>query len=238
MITGIIYKYTSPSNKIYIGQTINEYERKHAFRTRIKYAGDKIDNARRKYGSDKFKYEVLERIEFDTIEEASSALNILESYYIGLYDSFRNGYNMSLGGEGFPGYHLTPDQVEKCRIRMLVNNPFKGRKHTDETKRIIGKANSKPVIQIDPKTNEEMVEYSSALEAGKAFGKPRANSEIIKVCRGYISPSGRHYITALGYKWKYKESSTTTSIEGTLQANGNGNGEPCINTSEDIVSTL
>lgn len=25
MITGIIYKYTSPSNKIYVGKTINEH---------------------------------------------------------------------------------------------------------------------------------------------------------------------------------------------------------------------
>lgn len=32
MITGIIYKYTSPSNKIYVGKTINESERKHALR--------------------------------------------------------------------------------------------------------------------------------------------------------------------------------------------------------------
>lgn len=63
MITGIIYKYISPSNKVYIGQTINEYERKHAFLTREKYAGDKIDNARKKYGPVNFKYEILEKHE-------------------------------------------------------------------------------------------------------------------------------------------------------------------------------
>ncbi len=238
MITGIIYKYISPSNKVYIGQTINEYERKHAFLTREKYAGDKIDNARKKYGPVNFKYEILEKHEYLTVEEASESLNILEAYYIGLYDSFRKGYNMSLGGGGSPGYHLTPEQVEKCRVRMFTDNPFKGRNHTERTKRIISEANSKPVIQIDPITNEGIAEFSSALEAGKHFGRPRANSEIVKVCRGYISPSGRHYITALGYKWKYKESSTTISKESTSQANGDGNREPCSNTSEDIVSTL
>lgn len=51
MITGIIYKYTSPSNKIYVGKTINESERKHAFLTKERYAGIKIDNARAKSGS-------------------------------------------------------------------------------------------------------------------------------------------------------------------------------------------
>jgi hypothetical protein len=40
-----------------------------------------------------------------------------------------------------------------------------------------------------------------------------------------VSPSGKHYKTALGYKWKYKESSTTIPKGSTLQANGNGNGE-------------
>nr|DAR32391.1 MAG TPA: intron associated endonuclease [Bacteriophage sp.] len=238
MIIGIVYKYTSPSNKVYIGQTVNEYERKHAFLTREKYAGYKIDNARKKYGPRNFKYEILEKHEYSSIEEASQALNVLETYYIGLYNSFKKGYNMSLGGEGSPGYHLTPEQVEKCRIRMLTDNPFKGRRHTEETKKLIQEANSKPVIKLDPLTDEELAEYSSALEAGKSFGKPRANSEIVKVCRGYVSPSGRHYRTALGYKWKYKESSTTISKESTLQADGNGNGEPYNNIGEDIVSTL
>lgn len=61
MITGIIYKYTSPSNKIYVGKTINESERKHAFLTKERYAGIKIDNARAKYGPKNFKYDVIER---------------------------------------------------------------------------------------------------------------------------------------------------------------------------------
>ena len=31
MIRGIIYKYTSPSGKVYIGQTINEKDRRNTF---------------------------------------------------------------------------------------------------------------------------------------------------------------------------------------------------------------
>lgn len=153
MITGIIYKYTSPSNKIYVGKTINESERKHAFLTKERYAGIKIDNARAKYGPKNFKYDVIERHEYSSVEEATESLNILEAYYIGLYNSLVKGYNMSLGGEGSPGYHLTPEQVDKCRIRMLNNNPFKGKAHTEKTKRIISEANSKAVIQLDPQTS-------------------------------------------------------------------------------------
>lgn len=46
MIRGIIYKYTSPSGKVYIGQTINEKDRrKHFLIQRLSYGGIKIDTA-------------------------------------------------------------------------------------------------------------------------------------------------------------------------------------------------
>lgn len=96
MITGIIYKYTSPSNKIYVGKTINESERKHAFLTKERYAGIKIDNARAKYGPKNFKYDVIERHEYSSVEEATESLNILEAYYIGLYNSLVKGYKMMI----------------------------------------------------------------------------------------------------------------------------------------------
>lgn len=213
---GIIYMYTSPSGKHYIGQTTHENKRRSRFlNLNEDYAGDKINNARKKYGPENFEYEILETINSDSQEELSSQLNILEVYYIGLYDTFKNGYNMSIGGEGSRGYKMTEKQRERHTQRMLTNNPFKGRKHTEKTKEAIGKANSKAVCQIDKDTGEVIREFDSAKEAGDFFGKPRANSEIIKVCRGYVSPKGRHYITALGYKWKYKDeidNGATTSI--------------------------
>lgn len=42
MIRGIIYKYTSPSGKVYIGQTINEKDRrKHFLIQKLSYGGIK-----------------------------------------------------------------------------------------------------------------------------------------------------------------------------------------------------
>ena len=60
---GIIYKYTSPSGKIYIGQTMNEKERRKKFLGKSSYAGEKIDTARKIYGPSSFIYEVLETFE-------------------------------------------------------------------------------------------------------------------------------------------------------------------------------
>ena len=48
---GVIYKYTSPSGKVYIGQTLNEYMRKFMWKNvNHPYAGPYINRARTKYG--------------------------------------------------------------------------------------------------------------------------------------------------------------------------------------------
>lgn len=70
---GIIYKYTSPSGKVYIGQTRCERTRRSRwFNINKPYAGPKINAARSKYGPTNFKYEVLLEInsenEYDLIE--------------------------------------------------------------------------------------------------------------------------------------------------------------------------
>lgn len=264
MIKGIIYRYISPNGKSYIGQTTNERKRKICFNNKKYYSGSRLDNAIKKYGAENFTYEVLYRNEYKTIKEAIEDLNEKEREYIDKFDSYRNGYNMTIGGEGVRGLYPTPESVNKMRKNLkeyyLTHpNPFKGKKHSDKTrkflseiaskrigekaamygkhlterqkgilsecakqrigeknpffgklhkestKKMISDANSKPVCQIDLKTGEVLNEFSSALEAGKSLGNPKLNSEIIKCCRGYVSPSGRHYLTCKGYKWKYKE---------------------------------
>lgn len=105
-IIGVIYKYTSPSGKVYIGQTTNELHRRRTwFCTKYRYAGASINSARAKYGPENFKYEVLHKQEFDTFEEAERVLDKLEIEFIKKYDSLRNGYNNTTGGL-FPEYGL------------------------------------------------------------------------------------------------------------------------------------
>lgn len=111
---------------MYIGQTINEKDRrKHFLIQKLSYGGIKIDTARAKYNPENFKYEILETRFYMTKKAAAKELDILESYYIGLYDSYKYGYNMTLGGGTTTGLKFTEEQKEKCRKRMLEHNPFK-----------------------------------------------------------------------------------------------------------------
>lgn len=95
-----IYKFTNIfNNKCYIGQSINLENRYKAHKRN--YNNPKINSyntifyrALRKYGFKNFKYEILEQSENFTKEE----LNQLEIFYINYYNSFREGYNMNLGG--------------------------------------------------------------------------------------------------------------------------------------------
>lgn len=92
---GVIYKLTSPSGKSYIGQTRNSFDTR--WKQHIRDANCNsilpIHVAIRKYGPENFVNQILEEI-------PNAELNTKEQYYIQKYDTYNNGYNCTLGGEG------------------------------------------------------------------------------------------------------------------------------------------
>ena len=60
----------------------------------------KFWNAICKYGWDSFNHDVLDIVENESVEELVKELNKLEKQYIKKYDSYYNGYNSTVGGEG------------------------------------------------------------------------------------------------------------------------------------------
>ena len=122
---GVIYKYTSPSGKVYIGQTLNEYMRKFMWKNiNHPYAGPYINRARAKYGYSNFKYDVLISLESDDEAFLRKEIDRLEKYYIKLYDSTNpsKGYNITIGGLGHAGYKnavISPQCREAC-IKSLI----------------------------------------------------------------------------------------------------------------------
>lgn len=129
---GVIYKYTSPSGKVYIGQTLNEYMRRAMWKNIAHpYAGPYINNARKKYGYNNFQYEVLIKLESDDEHFLREQINRLEQEYIAMYDSTNpnKGYNITCGGLGHVG-NKNSVISDNCRKACIKSNI--GRKQSKE----------------------------------------------------------------------------------------------------------
>lgn len=114
-----IYKITNNINKhCYIGQSIHIEKRWEEHKN--KYNWQRESNkllylAFQKYGLENFTFEIIE-------ECNQEQLNIKEQYWIDYYDSYKNGYNLTCGGEtnfgeNHPGHKLTEQDIIDIRTR-------------------------------------------------------------------------------------------------------------------------
>ena len=97
-----IYKITNDINeKVYIGKTCNSIQKRFKEHckdsSRLKLERRPLYSAMRKYGTDKFHIEAIEECAYNVAGER-------EQYWIEFYDSYKNGYNATLGGDGKPFY--------------------------------------------------------------------------------------------------------------------------------------
>lgn len=102
---GIIYKYSNNfNNKVYIGQTIHEVDRKRQHKLSV-FKETHFSRAIRKYGFDNFTYTVLFEVSCNNKQDLINTLNSKEIIAIRYYDStnIEKGYNISKGGSGTIG---------------------------------------------------------------------------------------------------------------------------------------
>lgn len=202
-----IYKITNLVNQhSYIGKTeaINPEDRwkEHkleASKTRNQHRA--IYRALSKYGIDKFKFEILEE---------TNNPNDREQYYIQFYDTYHNGYNETLGGDG--GSYLELPEQEICKYYLNhncnLNQTTLFFNHDPKTiKRILYKYNipiqnssittrlvtKRAVAKLDKDTEEILEIFDSVSDAERAIG---GSKHIGSVCQGKRK-------TANGFKWKY-----------------------------------
>lgn len=121
-MNGIIYKWTSPEGKSYIGQTVDEKKRIAEHRQcagglKLFYAAIK------KYGWINFSYEVLHS-DVSSHEE----LDGLEKKYIQEHGTLSpNGYNVLLGGRDAFRYHR-PKGVKRSVVNVTTGEIFESLK--------------------------------------------------------------------------------------------------------------
>ncbi|MDK0745660.1 GIY-YIG nuclease family protein [Clostridium perfringens] len=136
---GIIYKITNKvNNKVYIGQTKKSFDMRYCYTGtgiervynfhKAKQKNNKKCNSHliyaiEKYGIENFKIDK----EFD-IAYSKSELDNKEIYWIKYYNSFENGYNNNLGGQGNSGHYG-------------IKNSFYGKHHSEETKKRLREIN-------------------------------------------------------------------------------------------------
>ena len=203
-----IYKITNiNTNKVYIGKTsrtIQERWKEHCKQFNQDALNRPLYNAMKKYGVDNFLIEVVEECD-------ESILSIREQYWIDAYNSYYNGYNATLGGDGRP-----------CVNSQLVYDLFNEGKLVKEIVELTGYSKptvirilnsidengkirmqrghlktSTAVVMVDKNTNQDIRAFSSANEATK-FCKGKGHSHILEVCKGKRK-------TAYGYKWRFLE---------------------------------
>lgn len=125
-MTGYIYKFTNRINdKVYIGQTYNLQTRLNSHKSKALNTKNKFYNAIRKYGWENFELSILSTITANTKEELSSLLDKLEIEYIKQYNSYKSGYNSTLGGHSKRGYKLSEEFSEKCKSRTYSDDTRK-----------------------------------------------------------------------------------------------------------------
>jgi group I intron endonuclease len=138
-----IYKITSPSDRVYIGQSIDIERRFRHYKRMICKEQIKIYNSLLKYGVDAHIFEVLELC--DTEE-----LNNRERHYQDLYDSVANGLNLLyVKSEHFNGGHSEESKKK-------ISDSLKGRKLSEEHKYKIGLNNSRRGMSDETKEKHRL----------------------------------------------------------------------------------
>lgn len=176
-----IYKFTNKQNgKSYIGQSVDISQRikDHEQRAFNNYPSNKeyeksFYRALRKYGINNFDFEILELCD-------KNKLNEREKYYIELYDSYKNGYNETLGGDNVVPPH---DSEEHWHAKLSesevidIRNRYANHELKDDVYSLysdkIGKSGFNKIWNGNTWTKVHMDVYT---EENKAFHKQVRNS--------------------------------------------------------------
>ena len=206
-MNGVIYKITSPSGKVYIGQSKNFVSRFSNYKNLKCKDQFAIYNSLLKYGWDKHSFEVI-------YECPSELLNYAEDVFIRKYNSLSNGLNCKSGGDVIvyseetkkrmsllkTGKKMPQEWVEIMKQRMKGNTFRRGKPNSLETRLKISKNSkgkeyaNKTVVCFD---NEGFYkEFESLTKAALFFtGEKKVST---------ITESIKYNRKTHGYYWKYK----------------------------------
>lgn len=171
----LIYIITNDVNsKVYIGQTTKTLENRiqNHKNSLVSGVNTHLYNAMRKYGWDKFHFNVIAEV-FD-----QESLDHLEEYYIKKYDSIRNGYNMASGGSVNVMYS---DVVKDKHDKVM---------RSDDVRRRISESMKRHYAEIGGPTEEHRAHLS---QSRKALYSSKKGEEVREKFRKSFHLSESHY---------------------------------------------
>lgn len=163
-MSNIVYLVSSPSGKKYVGITSKSLKRRKSqhLSNACKGSPYTFHKAIRKYGV-ALEWSILEEVA--CYEEAKR----LEIHYITLFNSFKKGYNSTLGGDGVLG--KTFSHTEEAKRKISENWNRHGFKHSEESKKKIGDVQrGKSKAPMKQKTKDKLSELRKGEKNGM-FGK-------------------------------------------------------------------
>lgn len=232
---GYIYKITNKINeKSYIGKT-NNIKRRWGEHKGGKGNTAILNKAIKKYGIDNFDFSIVEEKEFDSIDALNQGLSQMEIDYIAKYNTYKRGYNATIGGEGASGHHVSDELKQLYREqalerykseeeRLKCGDGMRGKHHTKEVREKIKKAllNRDPVIyekiavKMKGKHRDHEMIMKAAAKRKKAILQYDKFGNFLKEYNGImeagynttanISACCKGKIgSAYGYIWRFKE---------------------------------
>lgn len=192
----VIYKITSPSSKIYIGQASNFINRVKRYKILACKSQKKLFNSLVKYGVKSHTFEIIQIFPNDVDQYV---LDNYEKFFISQYrEAGKELLNLTDGGRGVVGYVFTEDVRLKLKLAKLGKNKSVETKNKmslyHKNRPLEHKFNNiqsirKPVIQYS--INGEFIkEWPSLKSVPKHFG----------FVRGCLNSS---QYQAGGYFWEY-----------------------------------
>lgn len=199
---GVIYQYTSPSGKMYVGQTLMEQRKrmyKHKFEALTKKVNTPFAKAIRKYGWETIKatYKVVETIEANNKTELKQKLTERENFYITEFNTFvPNGYNTC-----FTNQRKLPEYENKELMYEKISKSLKGKYINEQN------PNSRPIVNY-----ETLEKYPSISEASRQTGI--CVQEICGVLKS-------KHLTAGGFRWCYLNNDGSIDTSNLREINRN-----------------
>ena len=222
-----IYKITSPTNKVYIGQSINIKNRKYNHKSKTdKSKGPKLHRSLKKYGFDAHKFEIIQECLINELDKWETDWKKLE------LEKVNNDWSKVLFCDlydrgGGPRSELTKLKISQSNKGRIVSLETRNKKsksmlnkfHSEETKKLMsisskGKPKSKEHILNMMKNRQSVIDgvklanskpviqYDLNMNQIKEWNsvaevKQHFKGDIGVCCRGKQQ-------TACNYIWKFK----------------------------------